>query len=486
MRHPLLLLILLLSPLVTRSAPWPGEPWQQAQVLTHLDDDFGKNLSGAHWNPQTRTLWVCVNAPGKFLALVEDGAGSFKVDTRNGQRGEFAPGGDLEGLTQADLAEQAVYVMAEGEDIIRKYDTSVYGAVRLLQAWSIKPFVPTSGGAGSEGIAFVPDTALIAAGFVNKAGTPYKSTLGMGGLMFVAHQNGGGIYAFDLSPTSQTSAFVGAYKTSRTESSGLEFDRSTGKLYVWHNLGSNYLEVVSLASDALPDGSRKLRQIVEYDGPKAGNLEGVALTPATAREHGAFLADDDNQDGAALMRFQRFAPGLTTLDVRIAASADDAEESVTGTVNLTSTDLELVQDGSTQTVGIRFPSVPIPPGVHVLKAHLQFGTDEVTSAATSLTIRGQVAASAPPFLVQPKNLSARVKTTAVVTWAPAPWAVVGEVGANQRTPDISPVVREIVALPGWTAGGSMVFLITGSGKRVAEAFNGDPSRAPLLHVEFEP
>lgn len=481
----LLTLLLLLLTSTPQAAPWPGEPWREAQVLTHLDDDFGRNLSGAHWNPTTRTLWVCVNAPGKFLAIVEDGV-SMKVDVRGGQRGEFSPGGDLEGITQVDLAEQAVYVMAEGEDIIRKYDTTTYGAVKLLAAWNIKPHVPTSGGAGSEGIAFVPNAALTARGFVDKAGAPYIAKNGMGGLMFVAHQNGGRVYAFDLNPAGTALDFVGAYRTSKGESSGLEFDRSSNKLYVWHNTGANSLEVVDLASTALPDGTRQLKTLVEYDSPKAGNLEGVALTPASAHEHGLFLTDDDNQDGVALMRFSRFAPDLKVLDVRISASADDAEENTSGAVSLASTDMELVKDATTQTVGLRFRAIAIPAGAKILRAHVQFATDEVINLPATLTIGGQAAVGALAFKSALRNISSRPRTMATVTWSPPDWTVVGEAGPGQRTPDLAAVVQEVIGLPGWVAGGSLVIFVTGTGRRVAEAWNGDRVRAPLLHVEYEP
>jgi hypothetical protein len=41
-----------------------------------------------------------------------------------------------------------------------------------------------------------------------------------------------------------------------------------------------------------------------------------------------------------------------------------------------------------------------------------------------------------------------------------------------------------VGRTGWTAGNSLVLIVTGSGKRLAEAYNGDAAGAPLLHVEY--
>src|SRR5512134_3742224 len=94
-------------------------------------------------------------------------------------------------------------------------------------------------------------------------------------------------------------------------------------------------------------------------------------------------------------------PGLAaavtaTVESRVAASADDAEQKVGSTsVSLDSSDLELVTDGSAQTVGMRFAGLGIPRGVVITDAWLQFQVDEATIAAASLTLRAQAADNAP-------------------------------------------------------------------------------------------
>src|SRR5687767_8109238 len=94
-----------------------------------------------------------------------------------------------------------------------------------------------------------------------------------------------------------------------------------------------------------------------------------------------------------------FAPPLRSgvIDLRIASSADDAEESASRSVSLSSSDLELVNDGSDQTVGLRFPGVGIPQGATIHAAWIQFETDEVTTAGTSLRFEAQAVDSAPAF-----------------------------------------------------------------------------------------
>ncbi len=60
----------------------------------------------------------------------------------------------------------------------------------------------------------------------------------------------------------------------------------------------------------------------------------------------------------------------------------------------------------------------------------------------------------------------------------------GAAGPDQQTPDISSLIGEVVNQGGWSSGNSIVIIITGTGSRVAEAFDGVPAAAPLLHIEY--
>ncbi len=71
-------------------------------------------------------------------------------------------------------------------------------------------------------------------------------------------------------------------------------------------------------------------------------------------------------------------------------------------------------------------------------------------------------------------------------WSPVPWTTRGEAGPDQQTPDVASIIQEIVNRPGWSSGNSLVIIITGTGERVAESYNGDSSGAPLLHVDYRP
>jgi hypothetical protein len=179
------------------------------------------------------------------------------------------------------------------------------------------------------------------------------------------------------------------------------------------------------------------------------------------------------------------AVGTGFLDVRVAAGSDDAEEELgPGTMYRGSSDLELVDDGFNQIVGLRFNNITIPPGAVISRAYVQFQVDEATSTAASLTVRGEASDNAVTFVNTLGNISLRPKTTSAVAWTPAAWTVNGQAGIAQQTPNIAPVVQQIVNRSGWRSGNSLVILITGTGRRVAEAFEGVATAAPLLHVEY--
>jgi len=177
---------------------------------------------------------------------------------------------------------------------------------------------------------------------------------------------------------------------------------------------------------------------------------------------------------------------MPTIDVRIASGNDDVEQrGRSGSMSMDSSDLELVTDGSTvQIVGLRFLGIDIPPGAVITSAYIQFQTDEITTNAASLVIRGEDTGDAAAFATTAFNVSSRVTTDASVAWTPSAWSTVGQAGAGQRSPDMTAVVQEIVDRSDWAALSDMVFLITGSGTRTAEAFESGATTAPLLHIEY--
>ena len=163
-----------------------------------------------------------------------------------------------------------------------------------------------------------------------------------------------------------------------------------------------------------------------------------------------------------------------TLEVQVSSTNDDAEEKVsTGIINLNSSDLELVFEGSSEQIaGMRFNGIDIPQGAIITNAYIQFQTDELDSKPTSLEIRGEADDNAQPFASTANNISSRPATIASVAWLPVAWNQVGEASLNQQTPDLSAILQEVVDRDGWVSGNSLVVMVTGTGERTAESYDG--------------
>jgi serine protease len=173
-----------------------------------------------------------------------------------------------------------------------------------------------------------------------------------------------------------------------------------------------------------------------------------------------------------------------TFETRISSSLDDVEERSSGSVNATSSDLELVFDNSNQNIGLRFTDVSIPKGATVTAAYVQFTTDERNSGTTSLSIKAHDIDDAPAFTTSSRNVSNRTTTNASTSWQPEAWNTVGAATANERTPDIKDVIQEVVSRSGWNSGNDIAIIITGTGERTAESFNGSSTKAPLLRIDY--
>ncbi|MCB0588225.1 MAG: T9SS type A sorting domain-containing protein, partial [Phaeodactylibacter sp.] len=168
-------------------------------------------------------------------------------------------------------------------------------------------------------------------------------------------------------------------------------------------------------------------------------------------------------------------------------SFDDAAESSSGQVTLNSTSFELgasLSQGS-QLTGIRFNGLNIPAGAEILKARIQFTAgDSQNQDLCELKVYGEASDNSGPFTSASGNISSRPATNAMVTWLPSAWDTPGAEDYAQQTPDLSPILQEIVNRPGYTSASSVTVMIEGIGRRAAFTFDGSASAAPRLCVEY--
>lgn len=179
---------------------------------------------------------------------------------------------------------------------------------------------------------------------------------------------------------------------------------------------------------------------------------------------------------------------VTTVDVRVSRDSSDAEETVSnGSMYIGSSDLELTWDGHTQIIGIRFRGVDIPSGVTITNAYIEFTTDEANNDDNvdgTLTIEGEDVGDARWYEDIAYNISSRPRTSASAQWVLNNSNEWENVGDTAQSPDLRTIVQEIVDRGDWSSGNDMAFIISGSGKRVADSHDGSSSKAPLLHVEY--
>lgn len=173
----------------------------------------------------------------------------------------------------------------------------------------------------------------------------------------------------------------------------------------------------------------------------------------------------------------------TRVSTAIAALTDDAEEdNATGAVQHISTDLEFTTDGAlTQTVGMRFAGVSIPRNAPITSAYLEFIADEAQSVTTNLVFHGEASDNPTTFSESARNISLRPSTTASVAWNNVPaWTI----GQTYTSPNLAPIIQEIVNRSGWASSNSVVFKVTGTGHRTAYSFNGSNANPVRLVVIY--
>jgi uncharacterized protein len=180
------------------------------------------------------------------------------------------------------------------------------------------------------------------------------------------------------------------------------------------------------------------------------------------------------------------ASAATRLDMRVTAASDDATASGSNAVSIKQKSWPI---GANLKSGARFANVPIPQGAAIKAAYLSIEAYDSGGGTIQAAIRGQNTDNASTFTTDRADFESRPRTAASVAWSDIPaWSA----KTNYHSPDLSAVIAEIVARPGWHPGNALVLFLEDAGStpgprsyRAGHAYNLSPDRAAMLHVEYE-
>ncbi len=163
--------------------------------------------------------------------------------------------------------------------------------------------------------------------------------------------------------------------------------------------------------------------------------------------------------------------------VAITDNHDDAEELPNGDLYRSSGDLDIAAGYS---VGLRFRNVCVDGPGDIASATIELTGDETDTATTAATITGHDIGNAPAFNFTDKIGS--LPRTAAVAWDIPTWTP-GEVVSS---PDIAPIINQIVSRSDWVACNDIVIILEGTGDREARSHNTNPAEAPRLDIQLQP
>lgn len=157
----------------------------------------------------------------------------------------------------------------------------------------------------------------------------------------------------------------------------------------------------------------------------------------------------------------------------IEAGADDAQENLAdNSLSLDSQDLTL-GNHQKSLLGLRFSGIKIPKNSVIESAYIQFSAhqNQPEKASANLQISLEDSANSAPFRATKQNLSARTRLAQTLNWQiNTPWQTVNESDKIQRTPELAPLLQQIVNKDSWRSGNAVSFLLSGTGLRQIHSY----------------
>ncbi len=178
-------------------------------------------------------------------------------------------------------------------------------------------------------------------------------------------------------------------------------------------------------------------------------------------------------------------PNVSSLLRQVSAGLDDTHQRVTTGFNDIGalTVRTGLASGYQLLSGFRFTNVQIPAHVRIIDATLEINrTYHAGADAVGITLRGANQDSVPNFQTQ-------VPLAVPTTQASVSWVISSTVPTGWlSSPDLAPVVQEVVDRPGWQAGNALALLLAShpanTGYIDAVSHDGNPINSARLQVNY--
>ena len=198
-----------------------------------------------------------------------------------------------------------------------------------------------------------------------------------------------------------------------------------------------------------------------------------------------FGSDCICQKSAIINEFDKFVSSHASV-----TDGNVAEENITSgkveTLGSGSSDIELTNDqdeNKQQIVGIRFPNIEVPQGATILRANIQFVSDENQSGPVSIIFHGEASDNALLFQENLRNVTNRQTTVTSVNCNPENWNI-GDAHTAQQTSNLSSIIQEVVNRPGWSQGNALSFIISSNDFPNHRTAENNITNGPVLTIVF--
>ena len=164
------------------------------------------------------------------------------------------------------------------------------------------------------------------------------------------------------------------------------------------------------------------------------------------------------------------------VSAKIAAAHDDFESNKAAA----SKDLEFGRDGAgEQSVGLRFKGIEIDKDAEIKSAYFVFKAAETSKGAAHFEIEIEDTTHAAAYS-RADAPDGRSYLADDVDWNVEAW----KKGESYKSADVAHLIEKVIAEGGLDALDALAFRISGSGERVAEAFEAKGGDAPELVIEY--